>query len=415
MLTLLLTTLLAAAPGDGFIRFPPGATTQGLLELTKSGELWFLPVQDRVPFRAALATRSAGRCADMEAAMMDVEGYQKRWPMKEVVILERTPERIRYELTLDLVMAPKIPGVVERIGPGKIRFSDPDTGSSSQWTMRDTGAGCLLNFVIADKAGAESSYVSVARAVEAGSSDTINMSGAIASVRGYTKAETVPGGPAIGEAGTSTWNALADEGTVIRFDRDPKRFARVHVARRVTTPPDRVLWAIRDRAHYAEKTDVIDKASERGGEADYRFGFFGGRVSIKTRVVEEGTIDAPTGVRIVENVTSGDVDQGTWTWTVQAVEGGTHVGLYFDMNIIPGSSILTALAREDPGFKEGMALRRDAARRPRRRRQEHRSPQAPAGTAADAGRRRGRRGALIARTATDTSTRGRRRPATIEA
>ena len=345
---------LVAAAGADLVPLPPGVTTQGLLELTKQGEVWYLPVHDRLPFRAAVSTRAAGACAKMEAAMMDVEGYKDRWPMKKVTILERTPDRVRYELTLDLMMAPTVPGIVERLGPGRVRFSDPETGSQSQWRLVDNANGCAMTFSLKDQAGKEAGYVSVARAIESSTSDTINMSGAIASVRGYTKAESVPGGPALGEAGLAAWRAAADEGTILRYQRDPRRDVRVHGARRVQLPPDRVLWAIRNREGYAAKTDVIDKASARGADGAYKFGFFGGSVSLKTKIVEEGTIE--TGLRIIEKVVAGDIEQGTWTWTVQAIEGGTHVELLMDMNIIPGSTILSALAREDPGFKDGMAL-----------------------------------------------------------
>lgn len=352
---LLHTFALAASPAD-FVRFPPGVTSQGLLELTEKGEVWFLPAHGRVPFRGVVATRAAGPCTKMEAAMLDVEGYKDRWPMKEVIVLERTPSRVRYRLKLDLAFAPLIEGEVEKKGGGRVLFRDPETDARSLWTLSDTGSGCLGTFSIAESKDSPAAFVAVARAVEESSGDSTNLAAAVASVRGYTKAESVKGGPSGGAAAEAALHAIADEGTAIRIERAPGRFPRFRLVRRVAAAPDRVLWAIRDRLRYPERTDVVDKVDDRGRTAKYRFGFFGGRATITNRVVEEGAVDAPGGLRVVETVQDGDVSSGGWTWIVKAIEGGTHVELLFDLDVVPGSSVLSAVAREDAGFAEGMAL-----------------------------------------------------------
>ena len=346
--------LLVAAAAPDFVTFPPGASSQGLLELTRHGEVWFLPVHGRHPFRAVVATRAQGPCAALEAAMMDVEGYKARWPLEEVIVLQRTPTKVRYQLKVDITLAPLLAGEVERRGAGRIHFRDPDTDAQSLWTLVDATGVCHATFSIAE--GAESSsFVSVARAVEDTSGDSTNLAAAVASVRGYTKAEAVTGGPAPGAAGEAALQAIASEGTAIQMLRRGGA-TTYRLVRRVQAPPERVLWSIRDRRRYPERSDAIDKVDDRGKTAAYRFGFFGGRAALTTAVVEQGDPAAAGGLRVVETVTDGDVKRGRWTWTVRSIDGGTHVELLFDLDIVPGSAVLSALAAEDAGFKEGVAL-----------------------------------------------------------
>lgn len=357
MLTVALSVVsswVAASPPA----FPSGVSPVGLQELTRNGEVFLLPQHNASPFSAWILTRSTTSCASLEEAMLDVESYPKRWPgIQEVRVLRRQATRVDYEFDMDFILSPTIKGRVDHPQSGSIIFHDLETGGRASWSMRQVGDGCQAAYQLFQPKGKQSGFVGLITAVERGASDSGELAGAIASARGYMQPEgSGRGHTGLSGAGQAAWDRLAASGTAVRLVRKTGSSAIVIAKRRTDRPISEVVWSLRDRLRYPQKVDIVRKVKDHGRDADWGFGYFGGRVNLTTRFEESGAAATPEGLRLTERVIDGDLERGHWTWTLREVEGGTEAEVQIDLDISEGSMVLRSLAAQDPMIRDAGSL-----------------------------------------------------------
>lgn len=358
MLPLTLPLLVAAGAAAAPSTLPSNVSLAGLLELSREGEVLFLPRLQASPFEAVIGTSSPKSCAEHEAALMDVDGYPRLWKdIKEVRVQKRAPKRIEYEFDIDLVFSPTIKGVVEHPSAGVVTFNDVETSGRFTYELRSVAGGCHILYHLYQPAGQKSGFVKLITTVEKGAADTGELIGALASLRGVASSPTGQKAAlaSSSESAERAWDQLAGAGTVLRLSPRPGDAAVVLTTkRRVSKNSDAVLWAIRDRKRYAKELDTVKKVKDRGRSVSWTFGYFGGRVKFDTAVTEEGDVAAPGGLVITERITSGDVDKGFWRWRVREVAGGTEVELHMDMDLTPGSLIMRNFVAKEPIIALGL-------------------------------------------------------------
>lgn len=350
----LLSLSTPAAPGPARARVPADVPMSGILELTRQGEVALLPAHNKQPFNALVVTKSKDPCATVAHDMMDIESWPKRWNIKDAVVLERTPTRVKYEIQLDIAIAPRIPGVIEHPDASRVIFNDIQTGAQFIWTLEDVEGGCAMRYSLLETPGKASGWVAVVKALEASAVDAANFAAALSSSRGFARPEAQRG--QLTASGESAFASLAAHGTALRLVRATGKFPVVVARRVVQRPVDEIAWAIRDKRRYTDKIDVIDEVEDRGRTAGYEVGAFGGNVDFTTSVVETGDLHTPEGLTITETVVGGDIDRGTWVWQVRPVPGGTDVQLTWDVDIAEGSALMRTLARTDPVARESLAI-----------------------------------------------------------
>jgi hypothetical protein len=362
MISALLAPLLAlapAAPPVARARVPADVPMSGLLELTREGEVALLPAHNQQPFNAILVTKSKDPCPKVAHDMMDIESWPSRWSIKDAVVLERTPTRVKYEIQLDIAIAPRIPGIIDHPDANRVIFNDIQTGAQFIWTLDPLGAGggesgCAMRYSLLETPGKASGWVAVVKALETSAVDAANFAAALSSSRGFAKPEQQRG--QVTQSGETAFASLAAHGTALRLVRAPKKFPVIVARRVVERSVDDVVWAIRDKRRYQEKIDVIRSVTDRGRTARYTVGAFGGRVGIATEVVESGDLRTPEGLTIRETVTGGDLDKGSWVWKIRPVPGGTDVELTWDVDVAEGSAVMRTLGRTDPVARESLAI-----------------------------------------------------------
>lgn len=350
-LSLALPLLLAAqSSGPLTTTLPQKAPVAGLLELTARGEIMHLPAHDASPFNALMTTRSSRSCSSIERTLMDVDGYPKLWTgIKSVRIQKRLPKRVEYEFDVDVVLSPTMKGVVEHPSPGIVVFHDVETGGRFWYQLRDVQGGCQLLYHLHQPKGARSGFVELITTVEKGATDSGELIGALASLRGVVRPEEeIKQEPMTTAQSLRAWDELASRGTVLRTIYERGHHLQMASKRRVDRPVNEVLWSIRNRKAYKQRLDTVKKVNDHGRTVDYTFGYFGGRVSFQTTVTEEGDVNGESGLTITERITKGDVDTGYWRWNVRAVEGGTEVDLHLDMDLAQGSLLMRNFAKQDP-------------------------------------------------------------------
>ena len=136
--------LVFAAPERA--RVPADVPLAGIMELTRQGEVALLPKHGQQPFNALIFTRSSGTCDAVARKMMDVAGWTKIWSLKEMEVLEQTPTRVSYQMQPDMILAPRIPGLIERPRPDTVIFNDVETGAQFIWTLEDTQGSCAMRY-----------------------------------------------------------------------------------------------------------------------------------------------------------------------------------------------------------------------------------------------------------------------------
>jgi hypothetical protein len=287
--------------------------------------------------------------------MLAVEEYPKRFNVKEVRVLERTPASVRYELELGVAFAPTVPGYIESPSEGRVVFHDQNTGADFIWTLDGVENGCNMRYSLLETPGKASGWVSVVRTLNESMVDAANFAAAIGSARGYTKPEKK--GAQMSAAGETAFFQLAGHGTAVRFLRSQGGEVPAVVARRVVARSvDEVLWSIRDKKRWKDNIDVFTKIVDKGRSATYTVGAFGGRVTWTTEISESGDPNTAEGLLITEKVVSGDLSKGSWQWRIRAVPGGSDVELLWDVDIPKGSSIMITIAETDPSARESMTI-----------------------------------------------------------
>ncbi len=337
---------------------PSGTTTAGLLNLTQHGELFFLPAHNAHHFRALIVTQAKGTCRSVEDAMLDVRNYPKRWPkMTDVSVLSDKHDRVHYRFALDMMFSPEIEGIVERTGPGTVRFEDPKVaGDFSTWKLRDVGRRCSMVFHLQHKPGRRSDFVRLVQNMEKGIADSAELAGALASARGYTGLPSPTRRYDVTTAGRGTWEALSGRGTVMRAIRRPGGTMVFQARRQIEVPPSEVIARLRDRERSYRTVDFLSDVDHKGElSTKWDVSYFGGWVDFETHATEKQ--DGPV-YRRTETVKSGDISQGYWTWTVTPVPGGTALDLEVDLDVRAGSRVLRTLAAQDPiiGNSTGMQV-----------------------------------------------------------
>lgn len=345
--SLALSVALAAVPSP--------ITSRGLAELTDTGEVLLLPRHNRQPFDAWLFTRSQSTCAEVEAAILDVDSWSKRFDnIKSSRASARTAESVSYELELTVVLAPTIYGRITREGPGVLRFNDVQTKAYSVYHLEAADDGtCLVRYRIVEEAGKSSGWVAIMKGLESRAGDAGNYAAALSSARGFSKPERAP--KVHGSAAEAARVALSGQGTMIEIDRSA-RHPTYTLRRRVRSPFDAVSWSIRNKKAYSERCAVVKRSEDRGRTASYTIGGFGGRVSVTTDVTER---EEAGGFLVVdERVSGGDLKAGSggWRWRLAAVEGGVDVELRFDADLVAGSRVMSAMADTDPIARESFML-----------------------------------------------------------
>lgn len=348
MLLVLAAFLLLAGPER--TRVPADVPLAGIMELTRQGEVGLLPRHNQQPFNALILTRSGGSCDAVAHKMMDVASWTKIWNVKDVEILESTPTRVSYSVQLDMILSPRIPGIIERPRPDTVIFNDPETGAQFIWTLEDTEGSCAMRYSLLEAPGQQSGWVAAINTLEQSAVDAANFGAGLSSARGFS---LVGGATPMSAGAESAFQALAAHGTAFRVVRSTKAI----VARRVVDRPvDEVLWALRDKRRWPDKVEVLAKVTDKGNTAAYTVSAFGGRVSWTTSVIETGDAHTAAGLTLTELVTGGDLQRGKWVWRVRPAPGGTDVELTWDMDISEGSAIMRALAHTDPIARESFSL-----------------------------------------------------------
>jgi hypothetical protein len=350
---LALAALLLLA-GPERTRVPPDVPLAGIMELLRHGEVALLPRHNRQPFNALILTRSNRSCESVAATMMDVASWTKVWNIKDVAVLEQTPSRVSYQLQLDMILAPRTPGVIERPRGDTVIFNDTETGAQFIWTLEDTEGSCAMRYSMLETPGQASGWVAAIHTLEESAVDAANFGAGLSSARGFTRAADIGlrHGP-LSAGAESAFQALAAHGTAFRMVRASKAI----VARRVIDRPvDAVLWSLRDKRRWPDKIDVLSKVTDRGRTASYTVAAFGGRVSWQTSIVEAGDAHTAEGFTLTETVTGGDLERGQWRWRVRPALGGTDVELTWDMDVSEGSAIMGVLARTDSIARESFSL-----------------------------------------------------------
>lgn len=346
--------LVVGAPGPPRARVPASVSTSSLLALTGDGEVALLPQHDLQPFNAVLVTRAKESCEEVARAMLDVENYPSRFNVKRAHVLERTERGIRYELELGIIFAPRIPGHVSRTRRDVVTYDDLETGAQFIWHLQDLPSGCALTYSMLEAPGKASGWVGVVRTLEATAVDAANFAAGLSSARGFTKPEDGSVGEPTAEEDRA-FAELAHHGTALRVQRAADRFPVVVTRRVVDRPLDEVRSAIEDRSHYGARVPVVRKVRDRGREASYDIGAFGGRVRFETAIEAERD-EAQESFTLTERVTGGDLGSGGWSWRLRAVPGGTDVQLSWNIDLTSGSTLLGAMASTDPIASESLAL-----------------------------------------------------------
>lgn len=334
---------------------PSPITSRGLVELADNGEVLLLPRHNRQPFDAWLFSRSADSCADVEANMFDVDSWSKRFDnIKASKASSRTAESVSYELELTVVLSPTIYGRITKVSPGVLRFNDVETKAYSVYQLESADDGtCLVRYRIVEERGKSSGWVAIMKSLEARAGDAGNYAAALSSARGFAKPEKAR--RVKGSAAEAARVALAGQGTMIEIDRS-KTHPTYTLRRRVRTPFSDVAWAIRNKKGYSERCVVVKASEDRGQTARYTIGGFGGRVSFMTDATEH---EEAGGVLVIQEVAvGGDLKAGTggWRWRLAPLEGGVDVELQFDVDLISGSRVMSAMADTDPIARESFML-----------------------------------------------------------
>lgn len=352
----LLLVLDAATAAPERARIPDAVRLAEVLPLTAAGEVALLPEHDRQPFNAVIVTRASESCGEVARSMLDIESYPSRFNVRRARILEKSDAGISYELELNVVFAPRVPGHVRRAAVDRVIYDDLETGAQFIYTLRDVNHGCAVSYSLLETPGKASGWVAVVRALEASAVDAANIAAGLSSVRGFAKPERSRA-PALTPADDRTFADLARHGTALRVVREQGRFP-VMVARRVVAlPVAQVRAAIEDRARYSDRVEVIRNAKVQGATVAYDIAAFGGRVSWSTTTASSYDPQSETLV-VTERVTGGDLpaNAGQWTWKVRQVAGGTDVELAWNLDITAGSAVLSTLAATDQAARESLAI-----------------------------------------------------------
>lgn len=359
-----LTALLLVA-GPERARVPPDVPLAGIMELTRQGEVGLLPQHNKQPFNALVLTRSSGSCDAVAEAMMDVPSWNKRWNIKDAVVVERTPAtgpatRVKYELQLNMILVPRIPGLIERPRADTVVFNDVETGAQFIWTLENVEGGCSMRYSLLETPGKASGWVAAVKTLEESAVDAANFAAALSSARGFARSDAAT---SIGAGAEGAFAALAAHGTAFRVvhtkqSAQGKSLPRMVGRRVIDRPINEVLWSLRDKKRWPDKIDVFSSVTDKGSTAEYTVAAFGGRVSFETAVVEKGDANTPEGLTLTETITDGDGDlsKGSWSWHVRPAPGGTDVELTWDLDISAGSAIMRTLAKTDPVARESLAL-----------------------------------------------------------
>lgn len=330
-------------------------SNQGLAELTDNGEVLLLPRHQRQPFDGWIFTRSSESCVAIEAGMLDVDSWVKRFDnLKSSKATARSADSVGYKLELTVVLGPTIFGRITRVSPGVLRFNDIETKAYSVYDLEAAEDGtCLVRYRIVEEQGKSSGWVSIMKGLEATAGDAGNFAAGISSARGFAKPEKARS--VRGSAAEATRVSLAGQGTLVEIDRSGK-WPSYSLRRRVALPFAEVSWAVRNKKGYPDRTSVVKSAADHGSTAQYTFGGFGGRVSFSTTVNEHAE---PGGVLVVEEtVAGGDIGPGTggWRWRLGPVDGGVDVELQFSADIVAGSRVMRTMAATDPIARESFML-----------------------------------------------------------
>lgn len=348
-----LTLFSAATNGDAEGGpWPAGVTAAGLAELTSAGELLFLPQHNTSPFVALISSRSARDCGLLEVELMNVEGYPHIWnSVKHVRVLSASARRVEYEFEVDLVLAPTIRGVVELPRRGQVVFHDVETDGRFTYYLRPVNDGCQVTYRLYQPEGRQSGFVRLITAIESRATDSSELIGGLASLRGVVRMKPLSSSGGIeATKGELTFEELAAHGTVVQTIYGPGSRLKLRSKRRVARAPSEVLAAIRDRGGYDDR-GIMKGAEPHDSGGSYVVSYFGGRVAIRTKAEESGSLEDAGEVAVLERVVGGDVDDGEWRWRIRQVEGGTEAELLLDVDLPRGSVVMRNLLKQDPAIR----------------------------------------------------------------
>ena len=336
------------------VGLPAEAPRSGLSALAQDGEVLLLPKHGRSSFSGHIVSQTAESCEAVEEQMFDLPSYSKRFAsVGAVKILSRSERKIAYEFQLKVAFAPSVRGSVEKLRPGKLRFTDGETPAYSEMDLQPDGTGgCLLVYQSVEAPGQSSGWVKIIKGLEATSGDAGNFAVALITSRGFSQKRRPFGTAADAEA---AFSALAGHGTAVKIDRRGK-IPVYTLRRRVTAPPGDIIRVLRDRAGYDARSVVVKKSKVEDATSAYSIGGFGGRVDFTTRFRQEGSPAQEWTAH--ESVTGGDLRAGVggWTWRVRAMDGGSDVELVWALDPVPGSMILSTMSRTDPICQESFVL-----------------------------------------------------------
>jgi|GEM_PF-2348272 len=364
----LLLSLSAASPAQqarAKAQLPSTVTPADALHLAKSGEVLFLPrrrhsPKSSQPFAALVLTRAEHGCDQVRRDMLEVERYPEHWPQidRDVTIHYRTKTRTRYALHLNLPLAPDLEGLVEDLGPRRVRFHDVDSAGFFTFDLveqrRRARKQCLLNYQLYQPSGKESGFVTMLRKMEAGVGDSAEFAATLGTVRGYAPRRSKE--RALDGRALDILGRLGSFGTAMVVQHKADGTVRI-IGRRVVdkSAPD-VLARIRDRQLYASSADFLKKVKVKGPQGEWQVRYFNGSVDFDTVQTVSGEAGQPQGQRVVEEVTGGDLDKGQLTWQLHEVQGGTDVQLTVDLDLTEGSLVLRTISRHDATIREAARM-----------------------------------------------------------
>ncbi len=356
--TLVFWVGLGQTPGHLPAELPQHMPLADLADMTRTGELLLLPEHQKSPFDAFLVTSTSRSCQDVEQIAMDVTGYPRHWPhMRDgVKVIAREPNKIRYAFKLDIMFSPTIEGLVENPHSGRIIFWDSETGGKFIWDLRSHANRCVMFYHMHQPLGKQSRFVKLVQHFENEVSDAAELAGGIASSRGYRAGKQTIGSVEAPPIRQETWTRLAGSGTVLRTERRKDRIMLIYAARRVKTSAPATIERIQNHASYSRNLDFLSSAIQAGKITKWRVDYFGGRVNFVTETSQHGDLTNSRTVRIKEKVIEGDLQEGEWEWTIRPVQGGAEVELRLDLDLTRGSTILGALASQDPFLRNAAVV-----------------------------------------------------------
>ena len=320
------------------------------------GELLFLARRGSKPFRGLLAKRSNESCKKISASMTDILGYEDRFSgVVKSRITKKHGKYIDYELTIDAPFRPVIPGRVERAADNRIVFHDIDTGGQMTFRLHDDDGGCIVLYHLAHPGDKHSGFVDLIKKLEPGGADVGELVAALAVLRGYMpgSAKRAPGSTQLRSLERVADRGHRGRGIAYAVSRKDNGHTMMVVTRRIDAPYSDVVARLGNPEQWVKKSDVLHRVKQNNDRTEWKFGYLGGTVNVKTKST---TSKKAAQFTAVHKVVSGDIKRGLWKVKATPDGKGTRVELLVDADFTKGSFVLTKFADGNDAIRDAIPI-----------------------------------------------------------